>query len=171
MKLHEEFNEYENMWEDTKALEEAVDPVDEVLNKTPDYELEYEGFDSEWSEDKFDPNSWYGHYTVDGTDHYNDFTYKIDAGSLFEYLVDLLQDKAQEPVTNELMTEYKKLMDAWYKAEGEEETKACAAMELWVAQHLHELADLYYEDIVEYNRESAYEWASENLEPDDGWRD
>lgn len=170
MKLHEEFNEYENMWEDTKALEEAVDPVDEVLNKTPDYELEYEGYDEDWYEDKWNYNTM-DHDQDYGTYHIPDYTYEVDADSLFEYLVDLLQDKAQEPGTNELMTEYKKLMDAWYKAEGDEEARACAAMELWVAQHLHELADLYYEDIKEYYSDRAHEWSIENVEPDDGWDD
>jgi hypothetical protein len=170
MKLHEEFKEYENLWE---AAEEAVDPVSEVLENTPDYELEYEGFDTEWSEDKWNPNSWYGHYTVDGTSHFRDFAYGVDSVSLFEYLVDLLQNKAKEPSTSGIMAEYKKLMQAWYAAEGEEEAIACEAMELYVAQHLHELADLYEKDIAEHYKEFAYEWAEENLEPSDdrGWDD
>lgn len=165
MKLHEEFKEYENLWEASENLKEAVDPVDEVLKQTPDYELEYEGFDEDWYQDKWNPNSLYGHDQDYGTYHYNDFTYTVDAESLFEYLIDMLQTKAQEPITSDFMAEYKKLMDAWYKAEGEEEDRACQAMELYVAKNLHELADLYYKDIEKYYSEDAYEWAGENLDP------
>jgi hypothetical protein len=164
MKLHEEFREYETMWEASETLEEAVNPVDEILAKTPDYELEYEGFDEDWYEDKWNYNTM-DHDQDYGTYHFDDFTYEVDATGLFEYLVDLLQDKAEENPTDEVMVEYKKLIDAWYKAEGEEEDRACAAMELYVAQHLHELADLYYKDIQEHYSDSAYEWAKESLEP------
>ena len=169
MKLHEEFKEYENLWESS----ETVDPVDEILKQTPDYELEYEGYDEDWYKDKFDPTSLYGHDQDYGTHHYNDFTYAIDAVRLFEYLADdLLQDKAQEPITSDLMAEYKKLMDAWYAAKGDEEDRACDAMELYIATHLHELADLYSKDIEEHYKDDAYEWAYENLDPaEDDWDD
>ena len=148
-----------------KPLKEELDPVDQILNKTPDYELEYEGYDEDWHEDKFDPSSLYGHDQDYGTYHFDDFTYAVEARELFEYLVDFLQDKAQEPITSDLMAEYKKLMDAWYAAEGEEEDRACEVMELYVAQHLEELAQLYDKDIHAHYEERAYEWARENLDP------
>lgn len=150
------------------ASEDAADPVDQILRQLPDYELEYEGYDEDWYEDKWN-YSIMDHDQDYGTYHFDDFTYEVDATSLFECLVDLLQDKAQEEVTAEVMVEYKKLMQAWYDAEGEEEERACAAMELYVAQHLHELADLYKKDITKYYNDSAYEWASENLEPMEDW--
>ena len=165
MKLYEEFKEYENMWEASKSLKESADPVDEILAKTPDYELEYEGYDEDWYKDKWNYNTM-SHDQDYGTHHIPDYTYAVDAVSLFEYLVDLLQEKAKEPITNELMAEYKKLMDAWYKAEGEEEDRASAAMELYIAQHLHEFAELYEEEIAEKYSDAAYEWSLENVEPD-----
>lgn len=146
----------------------AVDPVDQILSQLPDYELEYEGYDEDWYEDKWN-YSIMDHDQDYGTYHFDDFTYEVDATSLFEYLVDLLQDKAQEEVTAEVMVEYKKLMQAWYDAEREEEDRACAAMELYVAQHLHELATLYKKDVTEYFKEAAYKWAGENLEPMEDW--
>ena len=147
------------------AAEEAEVTVDDILADADGYEIEYEGWENDISTDHFD--SFSGHYQTPKFEYYDDFTYYVEPVDLFEYLVDLLQEKAKEANTSELMTEYKKLMDAWYKAEGDEEDRACAAMELWVAQHLHELADMFSKDITDHFWEEAYDWAERNLRPID----
>lgn len=163
----EDFKVYEDLWDG--VLTEEADPVDQELEKLDDYELEYEGFEDDEVTDGFDPNSWYGHTQKVKTYYFDDFTYKVEAKDLFEYLMDFLQDKIEESSTSAIMNEYKKLAQAWWDAEGEEERRACAVVELYVAQNLFELADLYYNDIQEHYSEEAYEWALEHLNPRDEW--
>ena len=154
-------------WTKLLLADRAADPVEQLLNKTKDYELDYKSFSRDWEEDKFDPNSAYGHYQDYGTDYYSDFSYPVKAHTLYEYLNDLLAEKVKEPSTSELMAEYKKLYQAWQSATGEAEDIALEALELFQAQNLYDLADLYIDEVKEHFSEDAYDWASENLEPDD----
>lgn len=148
-------------------LKEELDLVGQELKKISDYEIEYEGFDEDWYRDKWNYSSD-RHDQDSGTYRFNDFTYKVAAVDLFEFLIDFLQKKAEEPITSALMTEYKKLMDAWYNSEeGEEEARTSEALDLYTVRNLHELAELYYDDVKEYFSDQAHEWAKEYLDPVD----
>ena len=140
-----------------KSLKEELDPVDQILRQLPDYELEYEGYDYDWDEDKFDPNSQYGHYQVAHTSRLDDFVYTVDATSLYETVFDILQEKVEGPVESDLMKKCKELMQAWWKASEAEEAKHLAAVELFVAQNLEEFADMCYNELLAEYKEQAYE--------------
>lgn len=148
-----------------------VDPVDQILKKTPDYELEYDGFSEDWYEDHFDPGSYYGHYQTTGVNNFDDFTYEIDAVSLWEYMVDILDKKIEESSPYSLTNEYKKLVQDCIAADGTEEEDAVNEVaNVFLAKNLHDFADLYYEDLLKLCSERAYEWARDHLDPmDDGW--
>jgi hypothetical protein len=148
----------------------AVDPVDQILQKTPDIPFEYEGFDSEWSKDHFDPNSWYGHYTTDGVDHYGDYSYKVDATTVFEDIRDDMIPKYLNKVpSSELVIECKKLYDAWNNSTDETEEETGEAFEVFIAKNLEELAEIFNKPLSAQYAENAQEWASEHLEPMDDW--
>ena len=160
MKLHEEFKEYENLWDDSNK---EVDPVDQILNTTDDFELEYDGFEVEWYEDHFDPSSSYGHYQTGGTDYHPDFTYKVNAINMFETLRDDILPKHAEKVTDStLVTEYRKLAQAWENSTDATEAETGDAMELYIAKNLEELVDTFIDEILEHYKEEALEWAHEN---------
>jgi hypothetical protein len=141
-----------------KPLKEELDPVDQILNKLPDYELEYEGYDYEWYRDKWNYNTM-DHDQDYGTDHYDDFTYSVDATSLYETVFEILQEKVSGPVTDKLMIECKKLMQAWWQVSDDKDKEAepLAAVELFVAQNLFEFADMCYEELLKEYEDSAYE--------------
>lgn len=150
-----------------KADTEA-DPVQKILNDTPDFEFEYEGFERDWYEDRFDPNSWYGHYQVGGTDYYSDYTYSKDAGDVFEDLRDTIIDKYIDKVTDsELLAKYRELKKAWDESDDETEDAACEALEVFIAENLELLVDIFYDQLTEHYAEDAEEWAYEHLDPDD----
>lgn len=138
------------------ALKEELDPVNQILRQLPDYKLEYDGYEYEWDED-FWNYSTMNHDQRSGTSYQNDFTYEVDATSLFETVFDILQDKVAGPVDDKLMIECKKLMQAWWRAKGEAEETALAAVELFVAQNLEAFAEECYEELLAYYKESAYE--------------
>ncbi len=139
-----------------ESLREELDPVDQILRQLPDYELEYEGYDYEWYEDKWNYDTM-DHDQDYGTDHFDDFTYSVDATSLYETVFDILQEKVQGPVESDLMRKCKELMQAWWRAEGDEEAEPLAAVELFVAQNLEDFADMCYEELLAEYKEQAYE--------------
>ena len=194
MKLHEEFKEYETLWdthslteekefrselarlystpegreqlknmstEERQALYKAdreVDPVQKVLDATPDFELEYEGYEYEWCEDHFDPGSWYGHYQTTGYDYVDDFVYSVDATSIFELLRDTIIDKYADKVDkSELLDTYKALEKAWKDSSEETEDEACEAMELFLAKNLEDFFYLFEEQVSNYYDDAAHE--------------
>lgn len=117
-KLFEEFKEYENLWEDAPTEEpkatEPEEPEEEEdeqeveeqklrdeLNlsteeeviawyKQHNYrvEISYPGYTDTWDEDRWDPNSDYGHYTVTKSKSYDDFEYEIDVEEALEFVWD-----------------------------------------------------------------------------------
>jgi hypothetical protein len=155
-------------FEQRQALYKAdceVDPVDQILKKTPDYELEYEGFEEDWYEDHFDPGSYYGHYQTGGVYNVNDFIYKIDAVTLYEFLADFLNGKLKETSPYSLTNEYNKLAQACIDAEGTDEEEAVNEVaDVFLAQNLHDFAEIYYEDLLKYYHDDAYEWARDHLD-------
>ena len=148
----------------------AVDPVDQILHKTPDISFEYEGFDLEWSEDHFDPNSWYGHYTTDGVDHYGDYAYKVDATTVFEDIRDdMIPDYLDKVPSSELTTECKRLYDARENSTEETEDETEEAFEIFIAKNLEQLAEIFSNPLTDKYAEQAQKWASEHLDPMDDW--
>lgn len=163
MKLQEEFKLYETMWGN-----DGVDPVQQILDQTPDIEFNFEGFDRERFEDRFDPNSWYGHYTKDWTDTYGDFTYKVDSSTVFEDIRDEIIPKYIDKVEqSELTIECKKVYEAWENSTNETESETGEAFEIFVAKNLKDLADIFEEYLLEKYIEDAENWAEENEEPID----
>lgn len=141
-----------------KSLKEELDPVDQILRQLPDYELEYEGYDYEWYEDKWNYDTM-DHDQDYGTDHFDDFTYSVDATSLYETVFDILQEKVEEPVESDLMRKCKELMQAWWQVSDDEDKEAepLAAVELFVAQNLEAFADICYDELLVAYEERAYE--------------
>lgn len=155
---------------DMPALQEAASPVDQILHKTPNIIFEYEGFDSDYSEDHFDPNSWYGHYTTDGVDHYGNYDYKVNATTVFEDIRDyMIPDYLDKVPSSELTTECKRLYDACENSTEETEDETEEAFEVFIAKNLEKLAEIFNKPLTDRYAEQAQEWASENLEPIDDW--
>lgn len=194
MKLHEEFKEYETLWDAPILAEEKkfrseyakllstpegreqfmamspeerfalsreaaeADPVQKILNATPDFELEYEGYEYEWYEDHFNPDYAYGHYQTTGKSYLDDFVYSVDAGSMFELLRDIIIDKyANDVGKSELLDTYKALEKTWEDSTEEIEEEACEAMELFLAKNLKDFFDIFEKQIYDYYYEKAYE--------------
>lgn len=148
----------------------AVDPVQQILNKTSDIEFEFDGFSRERYEDKWDYNT--GHYTKDWTDDYDSFTYNQDATTVFEDIRDEMIPKYIDKVEQDLtVQECKKLYDAWQSSTEETEDETGDKFELFVAQNLEALAAVFNEYLVAKYAEDAENWAEENLEPSDYWPD
>lgn len=160
--------------DDRIALAKAdreVDPVQKELDALEDFEFEYEGYDEDWYEDHFDPGSWYGHYQTSGTNHFPGFSYSVDSVDVFETLRDTIISKPniEKVGSNELLTNYLKLEKAWTEASEDMEDELCEKMELYLAKNLGAFVEMFYEPLVEYYKDKAYEWASENLEPEDDY--
>jgi hypothetical protein len=161
MKLFEEFNEYENLW--------SEDEIDKVLHQYDDFEIEYAGFESEWYEDHFDPGSYWGHYQTDGVNDYSDFTYEVDAVSIFETLRDtILPKKGESKADDPVVKEWLRLNELAVETAGTpEEDKALYELELFLAKNLDSFFKTFIKEISEYYKEDAQEWAVENLDPID----
>lgn len=163
---------YDSMtWDERIPLhneDRKVDPVDIALAKLDDFELEYGGFDREWHKDHWDPNSDYGHYTVDGADYYDDFTYKVEATDMFEYLTTCLEQE-KNPGRSPFIKEYFRLTDIWEAAPDYsiESTEAEDAMNLYLINNIDEFFKIYEEDIYDHFQEDAYDWAGDHLHPVD----
>jgi hypothetical protein len=152
MKLHEEFKEYENLWEDYEPTE-----VDKLLWDTEDFEFEYEGWEEEGYEDHFDPGRAYGHYQTSSTYKHDDFTYAVDAVDVFETLRDEILPKVDTTkVKNELILEYKKLEAVWEKSKDDADADVA---DMFLAKNLEDIANTFYSDLEDYYSEKAYDWA------------
>lgn len=158
--------------EDRLALSKAdreVDPVQKELDALEDFEFEYDGFSQEWYEDHFDPGSYYGYYQTSGTYQYSDFSYSVGSVDVFETLRDIIISKPNidKVKPNELLTNYLKLDKAWAEASEDMEDELGEQTELYLAKNLEAFVEMFYEPLVEYYKDSAYEWAEENLDPED----
>jgi hypothetical protein len=150
----------------TEATE--VDPVQQKLNELEDYEFEYDGFEREWYEDRFDPNSWYGHYQVGGTHSYGSYTYKQDAVTVFEDVRDEMIPKFADKVKqSDLIKKCKELDYAAEHATDDTEDAAIEALELFIVENLDDLVDEFYQPLLAKYAEQAREWAEEHLDPED----
>ena len=132
MKLHEEFKTYENLWEDYE-----LDPTSKLINSYEDFVFDYEGWEEEGYEDHFDPASAYGHYQTSSTTVHPDFTYDVDAMTVFETLRDkILPEKSNKISDAGLQAEYKKLEAAWENSTEEARYEAGEALDLFIAENL-----------------------------------
>lgn len=158
-----EFKDYENLWEDT-----SISPVNKILWDTPDIELEYDDFSNDWFEDHFNPDS--GHYQTTGTDYYSDYTYTRDAVDVYETLRDEVIPEYKDKVpSSKLLSDYLALEQTWENSTEENESETCEAMELFLATHLEEFAEIFNNQLIDYYAEEAEEWALDSLEPTDRW--
>lgn len=174
MRLYEEFKEYETLWE---AHEQ--DQVDEILRGYDDFEFEYDGFDDDNYEDHYSYD--FGHYTTSKLTHYDSFTYKVDAISLFDFMRDdFLPDNADNISDDKLEDTFKKLntaTDDTYAAlniakekNTPEEIKAATAayntamdaLELFIANNLGTFVDMFYSELLDCYEDEARDWARDN---------
>ena len=151
-----------------------------------DFEFEYGGFEDDAVTDHFDPNSAYGHYQTSKRIYHPDFTYEVDAVSMFEVMRDrFLPNNVDKISDSTLAAEFKKLNaadDEAYaallnaKANGtSEELKAASytynianeALELFIANNLKTFVDMFYNELRDWFEEDAYD----NAQNDDNWLD
>ena len=110
-KLHEEFKEYESLWEDISTEEPGVEKaestemevekqklMDELELETEEeviawwkqhnyyVEVEYPAYTDSWEEDAWDPESQYGHYTIPKSEHHDDFVYHVDVEDALDFV-------------------------------------------------------------------------------------
>ena len=170
--LVEEWKLYETMWDNMESknvdLEEEnnqIDPVQAELDKYGDIEIEYDGFDTEWYEDKWN-YSRMDHDQDCGIDHYRAFTYSKEVGDIFELLRDTIIDKYIDKVpANEILTKYKELSNALDQSSPDTEDKIIEALELHIAKNLEEFLSIFYDYVADYYWEDAKEWALDHFEP------
>ena len=167
---------YDSMtWDERRPLHDEdskVDPVELALAELEDFDLEYDGFDDDWAEDHFDPNSWYGHYQKTGTNSYRGFTYTVEAADMFEYLTTCLE-REKNPGRSSYIKEYFRLSDVWEATPDYsiESTEAEDAINLYLINNIDEFFKLYEEDVYDHFQESALDWARAHLSPNDYWDD
>jgi hypothetical protein len=192
MRLHEEFKEYENLWEAVEpeaksefeklmtsregtthfyslstdeqlAIIDAAnlnDPVSEYLKYYEDFKFEYDGFDVEWSEDRWDYNT--GHYDVGGTYYHPDFIYKVSAEEIYDTIFNVMLSKYPGKLAgSKLSADYNRLDKAYDTAPAETKDKAEEHYFLYLAIHLEHLEEIYHDELLKYYKEEAYEWAED----------
>ena len=167
MKLFEEFKLYETMWNGEPLKEDnGTDPIQQILSKIEDITFEFGGFDRERSEDKWSNTS--GHYTNDWTDSYGHFNYSQDASIVFEDIRDKIIPEYIDKVEQvPLIQECRKLYYEWDNSTDETEDETGDKFELFIAQHLGDLASIFNDQLAEKYMEEAEAWAEEYLEPED----
>lgn len=173
MNLYEEMKLWESMWDDPARTYEDTETdklVDEILSNysEEDFTYEYDGFSEEYPEDHF--NSWDGYWQTSKVYRYNDFEYEVDPEDLYERLTEVtrkeLEDILKASEKNELMSTFEKLNREYFNASKEQETELINKLRLFVAENLEDLYLATYGYFWKEYEERAYEWASENLEPD-----
>ena len=196
-KLYEEFKLYENLWEDVEEPQEgekektvtSEDPYAEfnlsaseeeaLAAYTEPFEIEYDGFNIEWDEDRWDPNSAYGHYSVSKSSSINDFTYEVDPEDMYDTLVSMVHKHVVKTNNIEkVLNIYKKSVGFWSEASAESSVaayrdmlfdyqklvKICAEdpdegaeekQYIFIADRLDEFFVLFYPFIQKYYKDSA----------------
>lgn len=168
------FEDAESWYDELSKLHEAetpavetpeVDPfaefnlsssVEEALsNFSQDFELEYSGYLDEWDEDRWDPNSDYGHYTVRKSKYYDDYTYSLSPETVFEDVIDYiwgsnLDKYAKTESEKELVAKFEKLQDL---CEDPEDVR----LDIFVADHLDWFFDMFYNRFRSAYKEIARE--------------
>ena len=166
---------------DTRFADFNLSPsVDAALNKYPKnyFELEYDGFTDEWEEDRFDPKSWYGHYTVSKSREVDDYSYTLDAVDVLETLEnDILPEYSTSELIEKAITRYRarfgkynnsaadkgeaamrKLMTDYQKIYALCDIDSDADMEklsTFVADRLEDFFDLFYDEFQDKYEEAA----------------
>jgi hypothetical protein len=157
MKLHEEFREYENLWEDYEP-----DEISKMLWAMDDIEIEYDGWTEEGFNDHFD--SRYGHWTTPTSYDVPDTVYKVDAMTMYEALIDHILPKYINEVDDKnLVAEYKSLVAACEESENsskEASEAAWDALALFIVQNMEDLVALLYDKVQEHFEDDARRYAS-----------
>lgn len=163
MKLYEEFKEYETLWEKVTA-DDINSKADKLYYDLEDVEFEYDGFAGDSYEDRYSYD--YGHYTVDKTVYYDDFTYVVDVAYVLEALERSIIPKDNRYGCPAFLEPYYDLKAIADNAKNEKQkTEAQAHMNHLLVKHFDELVDEYYRELKDYFADEAYEWAVENVEP------
>jgi hypothetical protein len=174
MKLYEEMKMWESMWEDrieTYIDEKTEKLVNELLNKTGNFVIEYEGFDEDYDEDHWDYSSE-SHYQTTSTAHYSDFEYELEAGDVWEDIVNLSQEDIdkhkfiQSAEDTELLNTFVKLQKETEEAPKDQATLYWNRLGVFVAENLDDLFGIFYGYFYDHYEELAYEWALDNVAPD-----
>jgi hypothetical protein len=140
------------------------DEINELIWAFNEFEFEYDGFEDEWYEDHFNPNSWYGHYQTGGSGSYDDYTYTVDATIVFEVIRDTIIPEYASKKNDELASEGLKLYNTWNDALGAaEELITCWAYERFLAENLDIFVDIFYDELHEYYEDDAKEWALDHV--------
>lgn len=167
MRLYEEFKEYETLWEKV-TTDELEDKVYKLRDNLEDVEFDYDGFEIETCKDGFDPGSWYGHTQTCGTAYIPDFTYTVDAVDVLYALEDSIlpkDNKHHRPVFLDPYYDLEVILD---NAKDEKQrTEAGLHMDHLLVKHFDELVDWYYRELKDYFADEAYDWAYENVEPEE----
>ena len=154
--------------------------VDAALNKYPKnyFELEYDGFTDEWEEDRFDPNSWYGHYTVSKSREVDDYSYTLDAVEVLETLEnDILPEYSTPEAVEKAISRYRARFGKYNKSaadKGEVAMRKLMAdyqkiytlcdedsdgdmekLSTFVADNLDDFFDLFYDEFKEQYEDTA----------------
>lgn len=123
MKLHEEFKEYENLWEaeasEVKPTAEELtkkynlsDSVEAALAKYKEpFQIEYDDMIDEWEEDAWDYRAG-NHTTVTKSNQIDAFTYELSADEVFDKIVDDFLD--EYPILNQLDDTIKRLKKEYW---------------------------------------------------------
>ena len=159
------------------------DSVEDALEQYPDdFELEYEGFVDDWEEDRFDPDSRYGHYTVSKSTAYDDHSYSVSAYEIFETLADSIiprnmklswfaknriQKKEHElrysSSKEAVISKLKKLVEDYYKLEALcTELDDPEKLDIFIADNLETFFELFYDELEDYYMEEARDQARRN---------
>lgn len=223
MKLHEEFKEYETLWEDAELVDntdeytklcstyegreqlrsmsseeklalykpESFDTLQNILIKAireeGDIPLEYDGFSREYSQDHFDPGSYYGHYQTSSLVDYDNFTYKVDPDEMFDVLHDEILPKYLDKVLLDSTVEKERDISATFRhndlkkdkhilikykelAQEAEKTSGNSAADeeavftecFFLADHLDTFIYHFNDQLLKYYEDEAIEWAEEN---------
>jgi hypothetical protein len=174
MKLYEEMNMWESLWEDrieTYIDEKTEKIIDELLEQADIYVIEYEGFDEDYAEDHWDYSSE-SHYQTSSTAHYGDFEYEIEVGDVWEDIVNISQQDIekhkfiQSAGDTNLINTLIKLQKETEEAPKDQATLYWNRLGVFVAENLDDLFDIFYEYFYDKYEELAYEWALDSLDPD-----
>lgn len=160
-------NIYE-VWDKLDKLNESeADLIDKILWSTPDYEFYYDGFARDYTTDHFDPESSHGHYQTSQKYYWNGFTYEVDAVEIFEQLTGhIIEENLAKVQNTEISNKLRALFDATKNAPTEEQENTLNTFELFVAENLDDIVDLFDKPLKEHYREEAEEWAEEQLDPE-----
>lgn len=157
------------------SSQELYDRTTDILKTINDIELEYDGFDTEWDTvDIYASIAQNDYVTNTHSGYVSDFIYELDSGAAFEFIRDRLdllsleQIKALNMANKDILADlYAKLNEAG--AANDSETYMYS-IDLFVAENLEALVEIFYNQLRSKYKNDAYEWAEEHLDADEEGR-